>query len=357
MFKKKFLIFNTVLLLLTSVTADRKLFFSSQSGSSEAEKFFDEPRILLRLRQTMKSCIYDTDCIGNAYCFNRETCHCKNGHVINRNHTHMQCLKIATNLGDPCDENIQCEMTFTSQAECRNNICTCIDGSHYEESQGRCYESIGIGKMCKTNYNCYVEGSKTFCVDGYCSCPLLHHPNSDGTRCLKSAFLKDKCSIDEECIAENSRCFGTCSCKLDYVLSKDNKRCLKAANIIGDPCEEDLQCSTFLKNTKCNEDNICTCVLDFKPRESVCLRKINPDMIGKACLSRSQCVHPPADTELKDSEVANVDCLSGICSCAQDYTLTEDKTDCIRFSENGAGKIISTHLLLSLIIIKILQII
>ncbi|KAG8040320.1 hypothetical protein G9C98_000891 [Cotesia typhae] len=119
--------------LLTIATAE---FLWSQSQSN-----FDEPRILLRLRQTMKSCTYDTDCIENAYCFNRETCHCKNGHVINRNHTHMQCLKIASNLGDACEENIQCEMTFTSQAECRNKVCACVDGSHYEEEQRRCYES------------------------------------------------------------------------------------------------------------------------------------------------------------------------------------------------------------------------
>lgn len=55
-------------------------------------------------------------------------------------------ISVASNLGDACEENIQCEMTFTSQAECRNNVCACVDGSHYEEEQRRCYESVGKKK-------------------------------------------------------------------------------------------------------------------------------------------------------------------------------------------------------------------
>ncbi|XP_034948962.1 prion-like-(Q/N-rich) domain-bearing protein 25 [Chelonus insularis] len=336
-----------VFLVLCLVTA-------SCSTISVAFRHHVYPCLNRRLHtQTMKSCTYDVDCIENAYCFNQETCMCMDGYVVNKNRTHMQCLKIVTNLGDPCDENIQCEMTFTSQAECRGNICVCSDGSHYEAEQRRCYESVGLGKICQTNYNCYVEGSKSFCSDGFCSCPLLHHSNADGTKCLQSANLGQNCTNDEECITLNSRCSGVCSCKIDYALSNDKKRCLKAAMKLGDFCEEDSQCSLFLKNTKCGEENKCICVLDLKPRETECVRKLNPEMIGKPCYSRSQCVLPTSDTELKPHEVANIDCINNICSCAQDYILTENKLDCIRFSENSSGKLIITSLLPYLIIIKI----
>lgn len=48
------------------------------------------------------------------------------------------------------------------------------------------YFFSGIGQMCKTEYNCHVEGSPSFCVEGYCSCPIEHHPSRDGKSCLKS---------------------------------------------------------------------------------------------------------------------------------------------------------------------------
>lgn len=84
--------------------------------------------------------------------------------------------------------------------------------------------------------------------------------------------------------------------------------------------------------------------------------------MGKSCSSRSQCVKPMPETDLNKEEVVNIDCLNGNkffyiiifiiktifihnlnydllitgkCSCAQDYILTEDNTDCIRYSENG----------------------
>ncbi|XP_044010517.1 prion-like-(Q/N-rich) domain-bearing protein 25 isoform X1 [Aphidius gifuensis] len=285
--------------------------------------------------KTLATCKYDTDCVENAYCWNRETCLCKDGFLVNKNRTHLQCLKVASKMGDSCIEDVQCRVTFTTRAECRNNICACSEGSHYEFEPKRCYESVGIGKMCTNSYNCQVEGSPSFCVDGFCGCPFQHHPNEQGTRCLKSSYLGDTCLIDEECIDMNSRCFGTCGCKIDYVQSIDGKRCLKAAASMGDPCIEDTQCTAFLKNSKCGNENKCTCLINLQPRGPLCLRKLNPEMLGKKCYVKTQCVKPTSpEIELKDIEVANVDCLNGICSCSQDYTLTEKGDDCIRYSEN-----------------------
>ncbi|KAK0097815.1 hypothetical protein PV326_013503 [Microctonus aethiopoides] len=294
-----------------------------------------------RISQTLMNCSYNRDCPDNAYCHNHE-CSCEAGFLLSSNKIELQCLRIATNLRDPCREDDQCRVTFTVQAECRDNVCVCSDGSHYDERQRRCYQSVGIGQMCKTEYNCHVEGSPSFCVEGYCSCPIAHHPSRDGKSCLKSLSLGEYCINDDECITQNSTCYGTCICQDGYTSSDDKKKCLKAANSIGDFCEEDSQCKAFLKNAKCGEENKCTCIIDFKRRGSICLRKINPEMIGKSCSSRSQCVKPMPETDLNKEEVVNIDCLNGKCSCAQDYILTEDNTDCIRYSENGAVKTMAT---------------
>ncbi|XP_015119145.1 prion-like-(Q/N-rich) domain-bearing protein 25 isoform X2 [Diachasma alloeum] len=286
---------------------------------------------------TMASCTYDKDCIENAYCWNHETCYCMEGYLVNRNDTALECLKIASEIGDPCTANVQCHVTFTAQAECRNNTCTCTKGSHYEPEPKRCYESIEIGHMCQTSYNCRTsDNSSSFCVDGFCSCPLQHHAN--GKECLKSAFLGDQCTIDDECVDFHSHCFGTCICKIDYVRSSDGKRCLKAANSMGDPCIEDSQCTASLKNSKCDNDNTCTCLINLKRRGSVCFRKLNPHMLGNKCINRTQCVEPTVpETVVDETEVTNVDCINGSCSCAEGYTQTETMDDCIRFSENGTS--------------------
>lgn len=48
---------------------------------------------------------------------------------------------VANAIGDPCEADVQCRVTFAPYSECRQNICQCSDGSHYVE--GRCYESVG----------------------------------------------------------------------------------------------------------------------------------------------------------------------------------------------------------------------
>ncbi|KAK0162400.1 hypothetical protein PV327_006180 [Microctonus hyperodae] len=256
-------------------------------------------------QKTLMNCSYDRDCPDNAYCRNHE-CSCKAGFLLSSNKIELQCLR-------------------------------------------------SIGQMCKTQYNCHVEGSSSFCVDGFCSCPLDHHASTDGKSCLKSLYLGDNCMNDNECITEYSNCYGICGCQDGYISSDDKKHCLKAANSIGDPCEEDLQCKAL--NAKCGEEKKCTCIMDFKRLGPVCLRKINPDMLGKSCSSRSQCVKPMPETDLNKEEVVNIDCLNGKCSCAQDYILTEDNTDCIRFSENGAEKIMATWLASLVIVSRLINII
>ncbi|XP_015435971.1 PREDICTED: prion-like-(Q/N-rich) domain-bearing protein 25 isoform X2 [Dufourea novaeangliae] len=283
---------------------------------------------LLR-RQTLAKCRYDDDCMKNAYCWNQEACLCKDDYIVYKNRTHVECLKVAAAIGDPCEADVQCRVTFAPYSECRRNICQCSDGSHYVE--GRCYESVGLGLACQTNRNCYIKDS--YCVTGFCECTLKYHPNPRNDGCIPSKELGDQCLNDYECVAENSRCIDVCSCRVDHVLSRDGKRCLKAANSVGEPCQEDSQCQLFLKDSKCGSNDKCGCLEYFHQRGSVCIKDV---ALNERCENHKECI---TDTyrDSYSTEVMNVDCVDGLCACAKDYTVTEKLHDCIRFSDNGAA--------------------
>lgn len=55
-------------------------------------------------------------------------------------------LSEAVAIGDPCDKDIQCTVTFGTKAECFRIVegmqgqCQCISGAHFEDNL--CYPSI-----------------------------------------------------------------------------------------------------------------------------------------------------------------------------------------------------------------------
>ncbi|XP_043251117.1 prion-like-(Q/N-rich) domain-bearing protein 25 isoform X1 [Colletes gigas] len=282
-------------------------------------------------RQTLAKCHYDVDCTDNAYCWNQEACLCKDGYIVYKNRTHVECLKVATAIGDPCVADIQCRVTFAPYSECRQNICQCSEGSHYME--GRCYESVGLGQVCQSNRNCYVKDS--YCVTGFCRCTLKYHPNPRNDGCIPSAELGDKCFNDYECVAENSSCIEVCSCRVDYVLSNDGKQCLKAANSVGEPCQEDSQCRLFLKDTKCGPNGECSCIENFHRSGYACLKDV---ALNDRCENHRECI-TETHRDSYFTEVTNLDCVNGVCVCANDYTMTEELRDCIRYSDSGTAPV------------------
>ncbi|XP_017892878.1 prion-like-(Q/N-rich) domain-bearing protein 25 isoform X2 [Ceratina calcarata] len=285
--------------------------------------------------QTLAKCRYDDECMNNAYCWNQEACLCKDGYIVHKNGTSVECLKVASAIGDPCVADVQCRVTFATHSECKQNICQCSDGSHYVE--GRCYESVGLGQVCQTNRNCYIKYS--YCVTGFCACTLNYHPNPRNDGCVPNTELGEECMNDYECVTENSRCMVTCSCKVDHIPSRDGKRCLKAANSVGEPCEEHSQCLLFLKHAECGPNGTCTCVGNYHRRGPVCVRSVE---LFAACKEHRECVTPRhRDSEF--TEVPNVNCIDGMCVCANDYILSEELRDCIGYSDNGAATTTSSR--------------
>ncbi|XP_076761543.1 uncharacterized protein LOC143429700 isoform X2 [Xylocopa sonorina] len=284
----------------------------------------------LLLRQTLAKCQYDDDCVPNAYCWNQEACLCKDRYVVYKNRTHVECLRVANAIGDPCKADIQCHVTFAPYSECRNNFCQCTVGSHYVE--GRCYESIGLGQICQTHRNCYINHS--YCVTGYCTCTLKYHPNPNNDGCVRSAELGDVCSDDYECVAPNSVCSDVCKCKVDHVLSSDGKRCLRLANSVGDSCEEDAQCQIYVENSWCGYNGKCSCIENFHRHGTLCVRDIK---LYDICRKDMDCITETYRNS-NFTRFINVNCVSGICVCAKDYIFSQELHDCVRYSQNGATK-------------------
>lgn len=289
------------------------------------------PRCGERSNKTFSQCQYDVDCIPNAYCQNQQTCSCKDNHIPFRNHSIYKCLRVATALGDPCEEDIQCQFTFTPQSECQKGTCQCAHGSHYAE--GRCYESVGLGKRCRSHRNCYIENS--FCEYGICACGLRHHSNPNNTGCLPNAKLSEHCNNDDECVVENSKCINDkCDCKVDHVLAEGEQRCLQAVSLVGQQCEQHSQCRLFMKHSECSTNGTCECIAGSHKRGFLCFVDVEID--GR-CETHHHCI----TRSFKDSDTfwkSKVDCVNGFCTCSEGYMLMKELGDCVQFSDNGATK-------------------
>ncbi|XP_020281971.1 prion-like-(Q/N-rich) domain-bearing protein 25 isoform X2 [Pseudomyrmex gracilis] len=285
--------------------------------------------------ESYAECKYDDDCIANAYCRNQTTCSCKDNYIEyrinNSSKNTTMCLRVATYLGDPCKEDIQCKFTFTVQSECRAGACRCAHDSHF--SDGRCYKSSGLGDPCLLNRNCIVINS--FCEHSVCKCGLRLHANSNNTSCISSAKLGEICESDDECVVENSKCIkNRCDCNVKSVISNDGRRCLKSASLIGEECEQHSQCQLFLKHSQCGSNKMCECAAGSHKRGYRCYADVE---LGGLCDTHHHCV----TRSFRDFNLtlkSKVDCVNGFCTCTEGYTLTEELQDCIQFSDNGATR-------------------
>ncbi|XP_012533583.1 prion-like-(Q/N-rich) domain-bearing protein 25 isoform X2 [Monomorium pharaonis] len=320
----------TGLLVLVPVTVCATITYVNNGNEDPALRCVDRSSAS-RSNKTFSQCKYDVDCIPNAFCRNQQTCSCKDDYIEFRSNNNYKCLRVATRIGDPCEEDVQCEYTFTPQSECREGACQCAHDSHF--TNGRCYESVGLGKRCRSNRNCHIKN--TFCEYGFCTCGLRHHANPDNTSCVPSAKLGEHCNSDDECIVENSKCMhDRCDCKVDYVLAKGEQRCLKVASWIGEKCEQQSQCQLFLKHSQCGTNKTCDCVPGSHRRGHRCFVDVE---LGGRCETHHHCI----TTTLRDSNStwkSKVDCVDGFCTCNEDYTLMEELQDCVQFSDNGATR-------------------
>lgn len=201
-------------------------------------------------------------------------CECKIGAVPSPET--KKCLGAVHNLGAGCQETWQCTRELGNQVECKDYLCTCVEGSKVVD--GQCKKQIQLSGQCENNDEC-VGGRDTTCTDGICVCVL------------------------------------------EKVPSPENDRCLPIATKFEDSCEESIQCtSAFGDGARCH-DYKCSCSDDYHFNNNACLRNLNLD---EPCES----VHLQADCFLKSTGIERVEC-NGTCQCKAPYHPSSDKTECL----------------------------
>lgn len=238
----------------------------------------------------------------------------------------VERYKRAPSLGDVCVEDIDCTVYFGNQAECITRQsgageCGCRKGAHFKD--GRCYETALIGQKCTVNNNCQLaNGQPAYCVKSVCTCQNGYQPNQDGTECIRIRQLDEPCDTDVECVANNSRCGYVCRCRVNYIQSRQKDECLKAADRMGDPCQENEQCSMFLSRAVCDATGQCSCSTGFHhiPPYNKCYPSIG---LGEMCEDNAECVVPSAV------------CSEGRCECEPSFTASADNSQCNVADNNG----------------------
>ncbi|XP_044735643.1 prion-like-(Q/N-rich) domain-bearing protein 25 [Chrysoperla carnea] len=196
----------------------------------------------------------------------------------------MDCLYTPKYMGESCEKDVQCQVSFGNNAICSESHCKCSPNTHFEN--GVCYKNGKIGDQCDTNADCYIEDALTFCVNSVCVCNTYYHPIDGGTKCVKSKRLQDKCDSDSECTIENTRCLGSCRCQIHFVENKQRTACLKVVDNFDDFCEEDAQCSQFLDNGAC-VNNKCGCANGYHLYSNKCWKNVD---IFEMCESENECI-------------------------------------------------------------------
>ncbi|KAG5892837.1 hypothetical protein JTB14_032431 [Gonioctena quinquepunctata] len=282
--------------------------FVSVSGQ-EPDNLFQERLV------TYTRCRDDRDCktiSTNSFCFNNDAevigkCKCLAGYeLVSRNRTFFACLKTA-GYGEPCEKNVQCQLTLTENGECSAGTCQCKPGAH-RYLDGKCYVSVLLDDFCQSDGNCWMSnGIFGSCLFGRCTCKYDEEvPTVDKTSCVEARKLGELCNDDNHCsIVPNAVCRVSCKCGPGYTMSRDQTKCLRVATEFFELCEENDQCSAFLQGSICSNAT-CTCQKDQHGIGSRCARSVP---ISGECTGPEECVP-------EQKHLGLINCVDGYCQCA-----------------------------------------
>uniref|UniRef100_A0A8D8S6V2 EB domain-containing protein n=1 Tax=Cacopsylla melanoneura TaxID=428564 RepID=A0A8D8S6V2_9HEMI len=303
------------------------------------------------------NCKKDEDCIEHAVCsqlnlsnivLQHQFCICDVGYVMFENKSRDVCLRVASQLGDPCIENIQCSATFGADTECRrpystapSGFCQCKQGAKLVS--GLCEMISKIGDSCQVSDNC---PDNVYCDRSVCVCPYNHVANSDRTKCIKSSNLGEACNEDRNCLNTNSKCYeGRCRCSRNHVDSASGSMCLRLANNLLDQCKEDQQCLLVSPNAGCIH-GLCECNLGYHAYNNICWTSIG---LGEYCSDSRQCISNSNITAL-------MHCHESRCSCIQASVEDKKNNECVQVPSSTLPQSVSLYstvlCLLSVFIIR-----
>ncbi|XP_017755891.1 PREDICTED: cell death abnormality protein 1-like [Eufriesea mexicana] len=305
-----------------------------------------------------------------------------------------ECVKAIRRYNDFCRSDMQCYI-FGPDAICKGNKCVCNENSRYNETELFCWTKRGVGETCQQDTDCYVDGmqAELSCVNKSCSCPEGTHPNINRTACVNTAAeIGERCEVDKDCVTkdaecineicacvnnyyelnkkcvpginanctrdedcdpENSKCESNrCTCKQDYV-APSITICLPVVSI-GEPCEEDIQCSNRTLNAVCSRDNMtmadsisnstCVCAIGYHYNYNKCFKR---KVLGMECESLGECYLDYGH---------GVVCKNSWCACDSGYIQVNDTVcESTRRSNNNTGSAITSTMGLILVLLLLLN--
>nr|XP_031845729.1 fibrillin-1-like [Nomia melanderi] len=237
------------------------------------------------------SCKVPQDCIfNNSFCNTTVSrCECQRDYVWSDNK--KLCLKKAEAMEYPCVDDKQC-LAFLPNTTCKNERCSCIDGSHF--AVNACYKTIALGDPCTRSEEC-ANVAGAICTDReVCDCSAGTVINSAGSTCLPVAkeFLAE-CEEDNQCIetfSQNAACVDqVCRCRDRYHFEPEMNRCFVNTELDGTcgnsyECYQASEANRTSKGVQCVK-NVCVCAKDFYREDDACIANEGSRRLGSLLLA------------------------------------------------------------------------
>lgn len=243
-------------------------------------------------------------------CLSNGTCHCSTG-AINEPGQHV-CLKIAEEIGDACTAAVQCTASLGDLSECSKDTQTCNCKANQgvpNAANDRCLKIINNleGDVCQEKQQCQAgnPGPHSDCLEsdseaGKFVCRCLPDMIANQNKCLKKADLVgEDCEINDQCTAKLgpfSQCSSKkCSCIDNLgVPSAANDKCLEIINKLGDKCDEAPQCQEGVpgEHSDCVDsstpgEKVCGCKPGMVDANDKCFQTVG--LVGESCVIDDQC--------------------------------------------------------------------
>lgn len=236
----------------------------------------------------LEACQVTAQCEANlgpyATCYNGNyVCRCQDKHGVASADNH-KCLPIVDVLGGQCEEDVQCrsgvpgEFSACVGSDTTNKTCACLENAVTVTGNHHCYKKVEfVQEVCQVHEQCEANlGPQSTCYNGnyQCRCQDRHGvASADNRKCLPIVdLLGDVCEEDIQCQSGTpgalSQClapdqanpsFKLCVCPSGAVNEPCQHRCLQNAKMVGDKCESDIQCHTIVGQTSICSRGVCVC--------------------------------------------------------------------------------------------------
>lgn len=198
-----------------------------------------------------------------------------------------------------------------------HGICMCRSGyvAVAENDTKECHTiAEKLGDSCLYDIQCHERFStESECRGGRCSCKFGSHHVPKSNVCYKSVRIGEFCRLTNNCIGEGTLCQrGVCTCPYKTHPNEESTECIPDRQL-DENCSSDMEC--VVEASRCDDTvGVCRCAADYVISEnrSNCLRVA--DRLYENCDEVGQCVRIPhsfCDTQSDPDQGGFCQCKTG----------------------------------------------